>query len=64
MYLQQGANDLHMVHCHAIISWYIKIQNGLTFMMPAYPDCHGKEPVEFMSVCLSVQEVRFHDSLL
>jgi len=26
---------------HAIISCFIKIQIGLTFLVPVYPDCHG-----------------------
>jgi len=29
-------------HCHPIISCFIKIQNGLTFMVPAYTGCPGK----------------------
>jgi len=38
-------SDLHMVqlfHCHRIISGFIKIHNGLTFLVPAYPGCPGK----------------------
>jgi len=35
--LQRRTNDLHMVYCHSIISCFIKIQNGLTFLVPAYP---------------------------
>jgi len=37
--LQQSANDLHTVqwcHSHPIISCFIKIQNGLTFLVPPY----------------------------
>jgi len=30
-------------HCHPIISCLIKIQIGLTFVVPAYPSCPGKE---------------------
>jgi len=49
------ANDLHMVqhsswrHCHPIISWFMKIWNGLTFLVPAYPGCPGKEVIKWMS---------------
>jgi len=39
-------------HCHHIISCFIKIQIGLTFLVPAYPGCHGKEAVKWLSVCL------------
>jgi len=38
-------------HCHPIVSCFIKIQNGLTFLVPAYPGCPGKEaikPVEYL----------------
>jgi len=30
----------------------IKIQIGLTFLVPAYPGCSGKEAVKWVSVCL------------
>ena len=30
-------------HCHPIICGFIKIQTGLTFLVPAYPGCPGKE---------------------
>jgi len=36
-------------HCHPIISCFIKIQNGLTFLVPAYPGCHGKQTVKRVS---------------
>jgi len=41
-------------HCHLIISYYfIKIQNGLTFLVLAYPGCAGKGAVEWcMPVCV------------
>ena len=51
--LERGANDLHMVHlmhCHPIISCCIKIHNGLTFLVPTYPDFPGKEAVKWVSV--------------
>jgi len=38
-------------HCHPIISCFIKIQNGLTFLVPAYSGCLGKEAIKWMSVC-------------
>ena len=36
--------------CHPIISCFIKIQNGLTFLVPAYRGCPGKETIELVSV--------------
>jgi len=39
-------------HCH-IVSCFIKIQTGLTFLVPAYPGCPGKEAIKRVSVCLS-----------
>jgi len=41
-------------HCHLIISCFIKIQNGLTFLVPAYPGCAGKEAAKSEYVCLSI----------
>jgi len=42
-------------HCHPIISSFIKIQNGLTFLVPANPGWSGKEAVKRVSqVCVSV----------
>jgi len=40
-------------HCYLIISCFIKIQIGLTFLMPAYPGCPGKEAIKQVSECLS-----------
>jgi len=40
--LEQGANDVRMIqlsHCHPIISSFIKIQIGLTFLVLAYAGC-------------------------
>jgi len=51
----KGADDLHMVQLMPlppIISCLIKIQIGLTFLVPAYPGCPGKEAVKRVSVCL------------
>ena len=39
-------------HCHPIISCFIKVQNGLTFLVPAYPGCPGKEAVKRVSYWL------------
>ena len=47
--LEQGANDLHMVHLMPlppIISCFIKIHNGFTFLVLAYPGCAGKQAVK------------------
>jgi len=47
--LNTGANNLHMVQliplpiCHTINSRFINIQIGLTFLVPAYPGCTGKD---------------------
>ena len=37
-------------HCHPIISSFIKIQTGLTFLVLAYPGCPEKRP---LNGCLS-----------
>ena len=37
-------------HCHSIVSCFIKIQIGLTFLVPTYPGCPGKEAVRRASV--------------
>jgi len=48
--LKRGANDgLNMVHLispPSIIFCFIKIQNGFTFLLPAYPGCPGKEAIK------------------
>jgi len=41
--------------CHP--SHGYKIHMGLTFLVPAYPGCPGKEAVKWVSVCLSVQDL-------
>ena len=38
-------------HCHPIISYFIIIQNGLTFLLLAYTGCPGKEAIKWVSVC-------------
>ena len=42
-------------HCHPIISCIIKIQIGLSFLVPAYPGCPGKDTVKWASLLC------FHD---
>jgi len=32
-----------LCHCNPVISCFIKIQIGLTFLVPAYPGCPGKQ---------------------
>jgi len=44
-------------HCHPIISCFIIIQIGLTFLVPAYPGCPEKVAVKRVSVCLSVCDI-------
>ena len=41
------------IHCHSIISYFVKIQICSTFLVPAYPGCPGKETVKqcLFSVC-------------
>jgi len=44
------------------ISCFVKIQSGLTFLVPAYPRCPGKETVKRLSVCNCVTILhRFRD---
>jgi len=55
--LERCANDLHMVQLMPlppIISCFIKIQIGLTFLVPAYPGCPGKEALKCVFACLSI----------
>jgi len=40
-------------HYHPIVCCFIKIQIGLTLLMPAYPGCPGKEVVKLVSVVRS-----------
>jgi len=49
---EQGANDFHMLKLillPPIITCFIKIHIGLTFLMPAYPGCPGKEATKRVS---------------
>jgi len=50
-----GAEDLHIsswCHCHPIISCFIKIRFGLTFLVPAYPCCVGKEAILLLNLIM------------
>jgi len=49
---------VQLMHCHPIISCFIKIQNGLTFLVLAYPGCPVKEATEWVSVCLIIAEIQ------
>ena len=69
MCLEQGANDLHNGPADATatptISCFIKIQNGLTFLVPAYPGCPGKETIKWVSLCLMLKEAGiFNDTVI
>ena len=37
-------------HCHPIISCFIKIHTDLTFLVPVYPGCPGKEAIKWVCV--------------
>jgi len=41
-------------HCHPITFCIIKIQIGLTFLVPAYPGCPVQEAVKWASACVSL----------
>ena len=48
--LERGA-DLHMAQLVPLpltVSCSSKIQIGFTFLVPAYPDCPGKEAVKWL----------------
>ena len=53
---EQDANAMPMVQLMPLPphSCFIKIQIGLTFLLPAYPGCHGKEVVKRMSAYLFI----------
>jgi len=42
-------------YCHPIISCFIKIQNGYTFLMLAYPDCPEKQAIKCRDVTESAK---------
>jgi len=53
--LERGANDLHMVQLIPVPPHHLllhKILIGLIFLVPAYPDCAGKEAIKQVSVYL------------
>jgi len=58
--LERGIDCLHIVHCPAdatasqnpVISCLILIQTGLTFLVPAYLGCPGKEAVKWVLLLL------------
>ena len=55
--LERGENDWHVVH--HVISCFIKIQIGLTMLVPAdgrLPGCRGEAAIKIkrVSVCLSI----------
>jgi len=54
---------LQIYHWQPIISCYIKIQIGLTFLMLAYPGCHENEAIKWVSVCLILSQ-QLHWQLL
>ena len=59
--LERDANDLLTFQLmplppHPIVSCFIKIQIGLTFMLPAYPGYPEKEAIK--RVCLSESATR------
>ena len=49
--LERGANDLHMAQL--MIPPPHRLLLGLTFLVPAYPGCRGKEVVK-LSACLLI----------
>ena len=52
--LKRGPNDFVYDPADAtatlIISWFIKIQAGMTFLVLVYPGCSGKEAVKWVTV--------------
>jgi len=64
--LKQGANDLHYGPADATatptISCFIKIQIGLTFLVPACPGCPRKEAVKRVSVTFNNSTIFYHAS--
>jgi len=56
--LQRSANDLPVVQlmalsqCHPAIYCFTKIQNGLTFLVPAYPGLFWKKAAKRVSIVI------------
>ena len=51
IYLEQSANDLHIVQLMPmppIISCFVKIQNGSAFLVPDYPGCPEKDAIKWV----------------
>ena len=48
-----------LCYYHPFFSCFIKIQIGLTFLVPAYPGCPGKEAIKWVSVLYSVVLVTY-----
>jgi len=38
-------------HCDPIVACFIKIRIGLTFLVPAYPGCSGKQATVYVCLC-------------
>jgi len=63
--LVRGADCLHVIQLmplpsqNPIISCLIRIQTGFTFLVLAYPGCHGKEAVTWVLVCFCLSHAVF-----
>jgi len=47
-------SDFHVIQLMPlppIISCFVKINNGFTFLVPAYLGCPGKEAIKWVFVC-------------
>ena len=61
--LQWGANDLHIIQLMPlppVISYFIKVQISLTFLVPAYPGCPEKRLLNWF-ICYR-WSVRWHSN--
>ena len=60
--LERGANDLYVVQIMTLPPYhlFIEIQIGSAFLVPAYPVCVGKKPLNVCSVVVSVQGPDLH----
>jgi len=43
---------VQLMSYYPTVSCFIKIQIGLTFLVPAYPGCPGKEAIKRVSVSI------------
>jgi len=50
--MQMTCTFIQLMPLPPIVFCFMKIQNGLTFLVPAYPDCPRKKAVKWVSVCL------------